>query len=98
MGALVSDALRNIGVALYLEESLESFDVDRGHVRAVGDRSAHAARRPGDSRVWAAPNSTLAGEVDIPLGEQGAIKVNERMQTAVEGVWAPATASSRSIW
>jgi NADPH-dependent 2,4-dienoyl-CoA reductase/sulfur reductase-like enzyme len=88
MGALVSEALRNIGVALYLEESLESFDVRRGRVQAV---VTDQRTLPADLVVLGLgvrPNTTLAAEADIPLGEKGAIKVNERMQTAVEGVWA----------
>lgn len=88
MGALVSDALRNIGVALYLEESLESFEVSHGRVRAV---VSDQRTLPADVVVLGLgvrPNSALAGEAEIPLGEKGAIKVNERMQTAVEGVWA----------
>ena len=88
MGALVSDALRNIGVALYLEESLESFEVSRGRVRAV---VSDQRTLPADLVVLGLgvrPNSTLAGKAEVPLGERGAIKVNERMQTAVEGVWA----------
>jgi NADPH-dependent 2,4-dienoyl-CoA reductase/sulfur reductase-like enzyme len=88
MGALVSDALRNIGVALYLEESLESFEVSRGRVRGV---VSDQRTLPADVVVLGLgvrPNSTLAGEAEVPLGERGAIKVNERMQTAVEGVWA----------
>jgi NADPH-dependent 2,4-dienoyl-CoA reductase/sulfur reductase-like enzyme len=88
MGALVSDALRSIGVALYLEESLESFEVSRGRVQAV---VSDQRTLPADLVVLGLgvrPNSTLAGKAEIPLGERGAIKVNERMQTAVEGVWA----------
>jgi NADPH-dependent 2,4-dienoyl-CoA reductase/sulfur reductase-like enzyme len=34
------------------------------------------------------PNSALAEDTGIPLGEKKAICVNERMQTAIEGVWA----------
>jgi NADPH-dependent 2,4-dienoyl-CoA reductase/sulfur reductase-like enzyme len=88
MGALVSDALRNIGVALYPEESLESFEVDRGRVQAV---VSDQRTLPADLVILGLgvrPNSTLAGKAEIPLGERGAIKVNERMQTAVDGVWA----------
>lgn len=88
MGVLVSDALRNIGVALYLEESLESFEVSRGRVRAV---VSDQRTLPADLVILGLgvrPNSTLAGEAEIPLGETGAIRVNERMQTAVGGVWA----------
>jgi NADPH-dependent 2,4-dienoyl-CoA reductase/sulfur reductase-like enzyme len=88
MGALVSDALRNIGVALYLGESLESFEVSRGRVQAV---VSDQRTLPADVVILGLgvrPNSPLAGKAEIPLGERGAIKVNERMQTAVEGVWA----------
>jgi NADPH-dependent 2,4-dienoyl-CoA reductase/sulfur reductase-like enzyme len=88
MGALVSDALRNIGVTLYLEESLESFDVRHGRVQAV---VTDQRTLPADLVILGLgvrPNSTLAAEAEIPLGEKGGIKVNERMQTAVEGIWA----------
>ena len=88
MGALVSDALRNIGVTLHLEESLQSFDVGRGHVQAV---VTDQRTLPADLVILGLgvrPNATLAAEAEIPLGEKGGIKVNERMQTAVEGIWA----------
>jgi NADPH-dependent 2,4-dienoyl-CoA reductase/sulfur reductase-like enzyme len=88
MGALVSDALRNIGVALYLEESLESFDVDHGRVRAVVTDQRTLPTDLVILGLGVRPNSTLAAAADIPLGEKGAIRVNERMQTVVEGVWA----------
>jgi NADPH-dependent 2,4-dienoyl-CoA reductase/sulfur reductase-like enzyme len=88
MGALVSDALRHIGVTLYLEESLQSFAVERGRVQAV---VTDQRTLPADVVILGLgvrPNSSLAGEAEIPLGEKGAVRVNERMQTAVEGVWA----------
>ena len=88
MGALVSDALRHIGVALYLEESLESFAVDRGCVQAV---VTDQRTLPADVVILGLgvrPNSSLVREAEIPLGEKGAIRVNERLQTTVEGVWA----------
>ena len=88
MGALVSDALRNIGVSLYLEESLQSFDVSHGRVQAV-ITDQHTL--PTDLVILGLgvrPNAKLAAEADIPLGATGGIQVNERMQTAVEGIWA----------
>jgi NADPH-dependent 2,4-dienoyl-CoA reductase/sulfur reductase-like enzyme len=88
MGALVSDALRHIGITLYLEESLQSFAVERGRVQAV---VTDQRTLPADVVILGLgvrPNSSLAGEAEIPLGEKGAVRVNERMQTAVEGVWA----------
>jgi NADPH-dependent 2,4-dienoyl-CoA reductase/sulfur reductase-like enzyme len=88
MGALVSDALRRIGVALYLEESLQSFEVTHGRVRAV---VTDQRTLPADLVILGLgvrPNTALADQAKIPLGERGAIKVNERMQTAIEGIWA----------
>jgi NADPH-dependent 2,4-dienoyl-CoA reductase/sulfur reductase-like enzyme len=88
MGALVSEALRNVGVSLYLDESLEGFEVVGDRVRAVvTDRRT----LPADVvilGIGVRPNAGLAAEAGIPLGEHGAIRVNDRMQTEVDGVWA----------
>ncbi len=88
MGALVSEALRNVGVTLYLEESLKGFEVVGDRVQAVvTDRRT----LPADVVIFGMgvqPNAALADEAGIPLGEHGAIRVNERMQTEIEGIWA----------
>jgi NADPH-dependent 2,4-dienoyl-CoA reductase/sulfur reductase-like enzyme len=88
MGALVSQAIRQVGVSLYLEESLEGFEVSDGQVRAaVTDRRT----LPADLVILGLgvlPNSGLAADAGISLGEKRAIKVNERMQTEMEGIWA----------
>jgi NADPH-dependent 2,4-dienoyl-CoA reductase/sulfur reductase-like enzyme len=88
MGALVSEALRHIGVHLYLEESLKSFDVKQGHVQAVVTDQRTLPTDLVILGLGVRPNTSLAAEAAIPLGERGAIKVDERMQTAIEGVWA----------
>jgi NADPH-dependent 2,4-dienoyl-CoA reductase/sulfur reductase-like enzyme len=88
MGALVSDALRQAGVDLYLHETLSGFDVSDGRVRAVvTDRRT----LPADLVILGMgvrPNASLAADAGLALGERGSIRVNERMQTGVEGVWA----------
>ena len=88
MGELVSKALKDVGVELFLEESLENFETSEGRVSAVitDKRSI-----PADLVILglgARPNSLLAANAGIPLGEKGAIKVNDRMQTEMEGIWA----------
>jgi NADPH-dependent 2,4-dienoyl-CoA reductase/sulfur reductase-like enzyme len=88
MGARVSDAVRGLGVELFLDEPVEAIEGDRDHVRAV-----RTAKRtlPADLVVLglgSRPRVELAEGAGIPLGETGAIVVNERQQTPVEGVWA----------
>ena len=88
MGGLVSAALKDAGVELFLEESLENFETSEGRISAVitDKRSI-----PADLVILGLgvrPNSLLAANAGIPLGEKGAIKVNDRMQTEMEGIWA----------
>lgn len=88
MGSLVSQALRNQGAALYLEESLEGFETAGGSVAAV----VTDKRRLGADLVilgmGVRPNTGLASDAGIPLGERGAVRVDRRMETAVNGIWA----------
>ena len=88
MGALVSEALRNVGVDLYLSESLVAFEISDGHVRAVVTDQRTLEADPVILGIGVRPNSTLAEKAGLSLGERGAIRVNERMQTTAEGVWA----------
>jgi len=88
MGELVSQALIKIGVSLYRGEALTGFEADRGKVRAV---VTDKRTIPADIVIMGLgvrPNSALAEKAGIPLGVRGSIKVNERMQTAVDAVWA----------
>jgi NADPH-dependent 2,4-dienoyl-CoA reductase/sulfur reductase-like enzyme len=88
MGALVADALRQVGVRVYLGERVEGFAVDAGHVRAV----ATAARTlPADLVVLGLgthPNSALAEQAGIPVGTTGGIRTDRRMRSLADGVWA----------
>jgi NADPH-dependent 2,4-dienoyl-CoA reductase/sulfur reductase-like enzyme len=88
MGALVSEALMAVGVTLYREESLQGFEVTDGRVQGV---ATDKRTLPADIVILGMgvrPNTPLPKEAGIPLGEKGAITVNERQQTEVEGVWA----------
>ena len=88
MAELVAGALRESGVKLYLEESLEGFEVSRGEVREVATTNRSL---PADLVILALgvlPNSTLAAKAGIPTGEMGGIRVDETMQTPLPGIWA----------
>jgi NADPH-dependent 2,4-dienoyl-CoA reductase/sulfur reductase-like enzyme len=88
MGNIISQGLRDMGVSLYLNESVTGFEVHNGRVNGVatGNRTL-----PADLVILGTgvrPNTALAKAAGIPLGEHGAIRVNMRMQTETEGVWA----------
>jgi NADPH-dependent 2,4-dienoyl-CoA reductase/sulfur reductase-like enzyme len=88
MGALISDALRDIGVNLLLSESLIGFEGAAGRVKMVvtDQRSL-----PADLvllGMGTRPNSALAEAAGIRLGTSGAIPVNPRQQTELEQIWA----------
>lgn len=88
MGSLVSDALVEAGVALFREEALEAFEVADGRVKAV---ATNKRTLPADLVVLGLgvrPNTELAAKAGILLGIRNAIRVNDRMQTAIDGIWA----------
>jgi NADPH-dependent 2,4-dienoyl-CoA reductase/sulfur reductase-like enzyme len=88
MGALVSAALAKIGVAVHLDEELQGFEVADGTVRGV---MTDKRTLPADIVILGMgvrPNTGLAQLAGIPLGEKGSVRVNDRMQTGSDGVWA----------
>jgi len=88
MGALVSQALRDFGVTVHLEESLAEFQTAAGKVTGI---VTDKRTLPADIVILGlgvVPNTALAVAAGIPLGEKGAIRVNERMETGIAGIWA----------
>lgn len=88
MGALISEALREIGVTLYLEESLTGFEGTGGKVGGVVTDQRTLAAELVLLGMGTRPNSSLAEGAGIPLGVKGAIPVNSRQQTVQERIWA----------
>jgi NADPH-dependent 2,4-dienoyl-CoA reductase/sulfur reductase-like enzyme len=88
MGALVSQALRDVGVTLYLDETVTAFETKTGKVTGV---VTDKRTLPADIvilGIGVRPNTALAAAADIPLGEKGSLRVNERMETGIAGIWA----------
>ena len=88
MGSLVSDALIEAGVRLYRDEALEAFVVADGGVKAV---VTNKRTLPADIVILGLgvrPNTELAAKAGMALGVRNAIRVNDRMQTAIDGIWA----------
>jgi NADPH-dependent 2,4-dienoyl-CoA reductase/sulfur reductase-like enzyme len=89
MGSLVADALREIGVEVFVDEPVESFDAgDDGAVRGV-----RTERRvlPADLVVLGLgvrPASALAAGAGIVVGATGGIVVDDHQRTSADGVFA----------
>ena len=89
MGALVADAMREMGIHVYVDEPVEGFESTGGAVSAVVTENESL---PADLVVLglgARPNSKLAEEAGLEVGERTrGIVVDQRMQTPVANVWA----------
>ena len=88
MGALVADAVRNLGITLYVEEPITGFETTDGRVQAVVTSQRTI---PADVVVMGLgirPNVALAQAAGLALGPSGGVAVDRRMRTSVEGVWA----------
>jgi NADPH-dependent 2,4-dienoyl-CoA reductase/sulfur reductase-like enzyme len=88
MAERVADALKKMGVTLNLNEGVESFQAEKGRITGVktSRRLIHA-----DVVILAIgirPNVGLAEDAGIPLGETGAIRVDDRQRTGTADVWA----------
>ncbi|SHF36288.1 Pyruvate/2-oxoglutarate dehydrogenase complex, dihydrolipoamide dehydrogenase (E3) component [Desulfacinum infernum DSM 9756] len=88
MAVHIAQALTDRGVTLHLNEGLEAFEVRDGRVRAVITSQRSLETDIVLLGMGVVPNTDLAREAHIPLGERGAVRVDRRMATQVEGVWA----------
>ena len=88
MAEPVAAALRQAGVALYLGEKLESFEITDGRLKAVRTDQRALPAEVAILGLGVRPNTRLAEEAGIPLGFKDSIKVNDRLETELEGVWA----------
>jgi NADPH-dependent 2,4-dienoyl-CoA reductase/sulfur reductase-like enzyme len=87
VGALVSQAVRDVGVELHTEEQVEAIEGD-DRVRAVRTASRTLDADLVVLGLGTRPAVGLAEAAGITLGPSGAIAVNPRMRTPHDGVWA----------
>jgi NADPH-dependent 2,4-dienoyl-CoA reductase/sulfur reductase-like enzyme len=87
VGALVSQAVRDVGVELRLGQPVEAVEGD-GRVRAVRTADGTLDADLVVLGLGTRPAVGLAEAAGIALGPSGAVAVNPRMQTRHEGVWA----------
>jgi len=88
MGALVTDALRDVGVEVRLDEGVEAFETDGGRVRAVATSRGPIPTDLVILGLGTRPRSDLMERAGIPVGETGGIRTDLRMRTEHESIWA----------
>jgi len=88
MGALVSEAMRKLGVLLYLDEELTGFGIENNNVTGVITNKQSIAADIVVFGMGTSPNTAFLAGSGVALGVKDAIKVNAQMQTNVPDVWA----------
>jgi NADPH-dependent 2,4-dienoyl-CoA reductase/sulfur reductase-like enzyme len=88
MGALVSEAMRKLGVTLYLDEELVRFEQQNNKVTAVVTDKRTIETDIVVLGMGSSPNTAFLKGSGIELGAKGAIKVNAQMQTNIPDVYA----------
>ena len=89
MGALVADAMRGMGIHVYVEDPVQGFEVENGAVTAVVTKNETLPAELVVLGLGARPNSKLAQEAGLEVGERTrGVVVDQRMRTSVENVWA----------
>ncbi|MFP9099255.1 FAD-dependent oxidoreductase [Flavobacterium sp. RHBU_24] len=88
MGQIVTEAVRNLGAKVYLNETLKAFEIQENAVtHVITDKQS----LPADMVIFgmgSSPNTAFLAGSGIALGVRNAIKVNAQMQTNVPDVWA----------
>lgn len=85
----LEDHLRVRGVALYLGDALTGFETDSGGRLIVHAKSG--LRLPADLvilSIGVRPETALAKQCGLAVGERGGIRVDDRMQTSDSAIWA----------
>ena len=88
LGAIVSQKVRDHGIDLYLGEAVTGYETKDGQVTGV---VTEARRLPADLVILGLgtrPDARLAQAAGVAVGPTGGIRVNQRMQTEIPGVWA----------
>lgn len=89
IAASISGAMRDAGIGVFLDEKLERFETaPDGKLRAVVTNRRTLEADLVILGIGIRPNASLAEAAGIALGDSGAIRVNQRLETSAPNVWA----------
>jgi NADPH-dependent 2,4-dienoyl-CoA reductase/sulfur reductase-like enzyme len=84
MGALVRTAMIRHGIEVRCGAAVSAFEPGSVHLASGATLNADLVVLG----MGVAPNSQLAADAGIDTGVKGAIRVNVRQQTSIDGIWA----------
>ena len=87
MGALVREALCGMGIDVRSGVTVEELEDEDGRVSAVVTDGGRLAADVVVLGLGVRPNTAVAGEAGLPLGDRGGVLTDRRMRVA-PGVWA----------
>ncbi|RRJ88891.1 FAD-dependent oxidoreductase [Flavobacterium macacae] len=88
MGALVNNAMTNLGVKIYAKEELQKFEADKNGVTSVVTDKQTLKADLVILGMGTAPNTAFLKKSKIKLNEKGAVVVAKTQRTNIRNVWA----------
>ena len=88
MACGVHSYLRNKGINLLLDTSVEGFEPSGSGLRTLLDGGRHLDADMVILAIGVAPETHLAKEAGLKLGLRGSISVNDRMETSIPDIYA----------
>lgn len=88
MGALVADAMREMGIGVHCSEPLLGVETHAGRVTGV---VTGTGTRPADLvllGLGVRPHVALAEGAGLKIGASGGVEVDQQMRTSASGVWS----------
>ena len=88
MGDWVAEKMRGMGMDVLTSEPVTAFETNGSRVSAVVTETRNLPADIVILGLGVRPDSDLAKDAGIDVGDSGGVAVNQRMMTSAEGVWS----------
>lgn len=88
MGALINNAMKNLGVKIYVKEELQGFEVDKNGVTSVITNKQTLKTDLVILGMGTSPNTAFLKNSKIKLDEKGAVIVAKTQRTNIRNIWS----------
>ena len=88
MGALINNAMKNLGVKIYVKEELQGFEIDKNGVTSVVTDKQTLKTDLVILGMGTSPNTAFLKNSKIKLDEKAAVIVAKTQRTNIRNVWS----------